>query len=455
MNKNNFYHFKTWQGFIDKLATINSAVVDKESARQFVLGDNEFYYGTVFIKESQEIYTHGQWYDCSRERDYANLKHNEDADKVLVSTDNSFVLKDIQDLIGVTNTSKQLKFYCIEDVSVKVNDLEPVTYGANSTVNIYFKDGDTFELTTTSQNSIMTLDAWPGTLGVFYDWLEGVQMFNNIIFDMNSQDMYTKWNQANQDSYHVQKAQYTNCVFWSDNPYINDLATRTNYTLYNTFQLPLCYSTIPDNTYKPFYLAYGVKSDPNWSNEAYITSFSKTTTATAPFSYYGMGNVSIFNMGVDPIILPKDCRGLMFYSPGIERAGTFDASKTTNFGAKSGSWREAFGNCDSLKTLYIQNLKASLNLSWSPIEIDSISYIINNAINTSKITLSLSPYTWYRLTDDVISAAQSKNITLELISTNYYDDSRFEDSLTKTSQTLTDEQKDIVHQNLDLDWIEY
>ena len=67
----------------------------------------------------------------------------------------------------------------------------------------------------------------------------------------------------------------------------------------------------------------------------------------------------------------------------------------------------------------------------------------------------LSPYTWYRLTDEVISAAASKNITLELISTNYYDDNRFEDTLTKTSQTLTDDQKDIVHQNLDLDWIEY
>ena len=32
-------------------------------------------------------------------------------------------------------------------------------------------------------------------------------------------------------------------------------------------------------------------------------------------------------------------------------------SNTTNFGAKSGSWRDAFGWCTSLRHLYIKNLK--------------------------------------------------------------------------------------------------
>lgn len=99
----------------------------------------------------------------------------------------------------------------------------------------------------------------------------------------------------------------------------------------------MCYSSIPENTYKPFYLAYGVKSDPNWSNSDYINSFYLTTTATSPFSYYGMTNIGIFNMAIDAITLPTDCRGLMFYSPAIERAGVFDAAKTTKFGAKQGS----------------------------------------------------------------------------------------------------------------------
>ena len=42
-------------------------------------------------------------------------------------------------------------------------------------------------------------------------------------------------------------------------------------------------------------------------------------------------------MAVNTIKLPTDCRGLMFYSPAIERAGVFDASLTTKFGAKQGS----------------------------------------------------------------------------------------------------------------------
>jgi hypothetical protein len=64
-------------------------------------------------------------------------------------------------------------------------------------------------------------------------------------------------------------------------------------------------------------------------------------------------------------------------------------------------------------------------VSWSPINNRSIEYIVNNAINTSKITISLSPYTWYRLTDEIKATAASKNITLELITTNYVDDSRW------------------------------
>jgi hypothetical protein len=33
----------------------------------------------------------------------------------------------------------------------------------------------------------------------------------------------------------------------------------------------------------------------------------------------------------------------MYQSTAIENAGTFDAINVTNFGAKSGSWRDAFG----------------------------------------------------------------------------------------------------------------
>jgi hypothetical protein len=188
----------------------------------------------------------------------------------------------------------------------------------------------------------------------------------------------------------------------------------------------LCYSTIPDNTFKAFYLAFNVNSDPNWGNKAYRDSFAKATWATQVFSYYGARTIGIFGHD-DPdfnIVLPKDCRGLMSAATAIENAGTFDAINVTNFGAKSGSWRDAFGWCRSLRQLYIKNLKVNLNVSWSPLDYESISYIISAAANTNKITIYVSPYTYNLLGPADFELAASKNITIALITTNYIEDRR-------------------------------
>jgi hypothetical protein len=243
---------------------------------------------------------------------------------------------------------------------------------------------------------------------------------------MNAEEFYSKWSQGNQGSYQVQFAQYLNCIFWSDNPYISDVAKRTNYTLYYTSQLPLCYSSIPDNTFKAFYLAFNVNSDPNWGNKAYRDSFAKATWATQVFSYYGARTIGVFGHD-DPdfnIVLPKDCRGLMCEATAVENAGNFDAINVTNFGAKQGSWRDAFRMCGSLRNLYIKNLKVNLNVSWSPLEYDSIYYIISAAANTSKITISVSPYTYNLLGPTDFELASSKNIVIELLTTNYVEDRR-------------------------------
>ena len=364
----------------------------------------------------------------------------------------------VENLYKKLNSNTVLGFYCIEDVTIITNGISKV-YPANSSVEVSFIEDDTFEIITTSDNSILSLTAFPGALGTFYPWLEGVSQFSNILFDMNDEAMYSKWSQGNQGSYHVQKAQYVNCIFWSDNPYISDVAKRTNYTLTHTSQLPLCYSTIPDNTFKAFYLAFGVNSDPNWGNQAYRDSFAKATWATQVFSYYGARTIGIVGHD-DPdfnIVLPKDCRGLMFDARHIENAGTFDAVNVTNFGAKSGSWREAFGYSVSLRRLYIKNLKVSLNISWSPIDYDSISYIVSAAANTNAITISVSPYTYNLLSQSDFDLAASKNITIALISTNYVEDKRLSavtnkadksEVLVKTEQTLTDDELAQVRKNL-------
>lgn len=343
---------------------------------------------------------------------------------------------DVQTLYNKLNSNTTLGFYCIEEVTIVTNGVSHV-YPANSNVEIGFTIDDVFEIIPTSNNSILALTSFPRALDTFYPWLEGVKQFSNILFNMNNEDMYTKWSQGQQGSYQVQFAQYTNCIFWSNLPYISDVTRRTNYTLCSTTQLPLCYSTIPENTFKSFYLAMQVNSDPNWGNPLYKESFANANWATQAFSYYG-ARVIGFPGHDNPnfnITLPKDCRGLMFDARNIECAGTFDAIKTTNFGAKSGSWREAFGDCPSLRRLYIKNLKVNLNISWSPIDYDSISYIISAAANTSAIRISVSPYTYNLLQASDFELAASKNITIELLTTNYVEDKRLGEIANKANKT--------------------
>ena len=331
----------------------------------------------------------------------------------------------ISDRVNKLMSDTEIKFFCIEPVTLTINE-EQYEYPANTLVDKFISHSDSFELVTTSENSITALYAWPGALGTYYNWLEGVNVFDGILFDMNTEDMYTKWSQGNQGLYHVQFAQYKNCIFWSDLGYISDVAKRTNYTLYYSSELPLCYSTIPDNTFKAFYFAYNVTCDPNWSNPAYKESFAKATWATQVFSYYGLHSIGLFDMDSSRfnITLPKDCRGLMFYAPNILNAGVFDAVNVTNFGAKSGSWRDAFSFCYQLTNLYIKNLKVNLNISWSPVNQQSLEFILSNAANTNKITIYLSPHTYYGLTDTNKALAAEKNITLSLITTNVSEDNR-------------------------------
>ena len=351
-----------------------------------------------------------------------------------LENDSKFVSEEqVEDLYKRLNSNATLSFYCVEDVTIVLNGVS-TTYPANSNVEIRLLDTDVFEIIPTSDYSILSLNAYPGALGTYYSWLEGVKQFSNILFDMNDEAFYSKWSQGNQGAYQVQYAQYINCIFWSDNPYVSEVSKRTNYTLYYTSQLPLCYSSIPDNTFKAFYLAFNVNSDPNWGNKAYRDSFAKATWATQVFSYYGARTIGIFGHD-DPdfnIVLPKDCRGLMYQSTAIENAGTFDAINTTNFGATGGSWQQAFGQCSSLKNLYIKNLKVNLNISWSPVNYQSVSFIISNAVNENAITISVSPYTYNLLSPADFALAEGKNITIKLVTTNYVEDKRFESVAYKT-----------------------
>ena len=108
-----------------------------------------------------------------------------------VATEN-YVLSLYQNL----SANKVLRFYCIEDVEIIVNGVSTI-YPANSNVEMKFLDTDVWEIVPTSDNSILALNAFPGALGTYYSWLEGVKQFSNILFDMNNEEFYSKWSQGN------------------------------------------------------------------------------------------------------------------------------------------------------------------------------------------------------------------------------------------------------------------
>ena len=78
-------------------------------------------------------------------------------------------------------------------------------------------------------------------------------------------------------------------------------------------------------------------------------------------------------------------------------------------------------------------------MSWSPINYDSIYFIISTAANTNKITISVSPYTYNLLGASDFELAASKNITIALLTTNYIEDRRLSDIANKADKTYVDE----------------
>lgn len=66
-------HFTNWAKVVAALS--DKGVTDEASARAFLANstDNDFYYMVSYIKDTKEIYTHGQFYNCS-EYDDAEIR---------------------------------------------------------------------------------------------------------------------------------------------------------------------------------------------------------------------------------------------------------------------------------------------------------------------------------------------------------------------------------------------
>lgn len=163
--KNKFIHFNTRSGFDSKVPNpeLNSA------------DGNEFYNYIVFIRDTKEIYTHGQFYGCS---EFDNSE-----------TDNSEIIKMIEDLNNNLNElsleveeSQEVAAASLnelhenkadksdlENLSTEVYENEEITAAALSDIyekldNVAFPDMGNYVEAATYQTDIATLSSSDETL---------------------------------------------------------------------------------------------------------------------------------------------------------------------------------------------------------------------------------------------------------------------------------------------------
>ena len=99
-----------------------------------------------------------------------------------LENDSDFVSEEqVRALVESLNSDMTLRFYCIEDVTIVTNGVSKV-YPANSNVEVKFLETDVWEIVPTSNHSILALNGFPGALGTYYPWLEGVKQYSNILF---------------------------------------------------------------------------------------------------------------------------------------------------------------------------------------------------------------------------------------------------------------------------------
>lgn len=72
-----------------------------------------------------------------------------------------------------------------------------------------------------------------------------------------------------------------------------------------------------------------------------------------------------------------------------------------------------FDLCPNLEEVRIKKLTNSIVLSFSPkLSLDSIAYMVENAANTTPITITLHPEVYARVTEELFVHAAEKNITI-------------------------------------------
>lgn len=140
---------------------------------------------------------------------------------------------------------------------------------------------------------------------------------------------------------------------------------------------------------------YPIRSSKSgWIAVSFIAKFENSTLEVINFSLNPQLRTSA-------VAMFANCRKLRVIK-GIMTLATSNPNDVINM----------FSVCPELRELQLKSLKISISFSDSPLlSLDSISYMVTNAANTSPITITLHPDAYARLTDEIITAATARQIT--------------------------------------------
>ena len=141
--------------------------------------------------------------------------------------------------------------------------------------------------------------------------------------------------------------------------------------------------------------------------------------------YLNKNNIAAFNSSsfesirVSPNIGQAYINNLQYaFSEAVKLKKILGAMNVVNI-TKESNMHLAFDKCAALEYLLLKVLKVSVSFQDSPLlSLDSLQYLVNNAANTSAITVTVHPTTYAKLTDTsnaqwhaVLTSAAQKQIT--------------------------------------------
>lgn len=143
-------HFSDWTKVRHALVCNNIQGITETSSfdevRAFLInsesGSNPFYYYVCYIKETKEIYTHGQFYDCSKYDDSAILQKIDELESTLYTKVDLTVFEELQSEVNENELVTARALTELNEKKADTDDLNSAVLSLRSSINTKANQSD-------------------------------------------------------------------------------------------------------------------------------------------------------------------------------------------------------------------------------------------------------------------------------------------------------------------------